>query len=182
MDSGSFWRTQISSSGCRGTGLSDRQLTGHSPEQRSEDLIAVMDAAGSAEAVLLGWLSGAISLLTAALHPTRVRGVVAGEVLAAGHPDADHPFGVHPEMQRMLAQALETGDWGRAMLARLVTPEIASHPRQLARWSRYESMAATPHAAARLLELNADLDLRPYLARIEAQVLLIQIRVPSLIA
>jgi pimeloyl-ACP methyl ester carboxylesterase len=112
MDSGSFRRTQISSSGCRGTGLSDRQLTGHSPEQRSEDLIAVMDAAGSAEAVLLGWLSGATSLLTAALHPTRVRGVVAGEVLAAGHPDADHFFGAHPEMQRMLAQALETGDWG----------------------------------------------------------------------
>lgn len=76
-------------------------------------------------------------------------------------------------MQRMLAQALESGGWGRAMLARLVTPEIASHPRQLAWWSRYESMAATPHAAARLLELNGNLDLRPYLARIEAPVLLI---------
>ena len=54
----------------RGTGLSDRELTGLSPEQRSEDLIAVMDAAGSAEAVLLGWLdAGAVSLLAAALIP-----------------------------------------------------------------------------------------------------------------
>ena len=158
----------------RGTGLSDRQLTGLSPEQRCEDLIAVMDAAGSAEAVLLGWLdAGAISLLTAALHPSRVHGVVAGEVLAAGHPDADHPFGTHRWMQRVLAQALKSGGWGRAMLVRLVAPDLASQPRQLAWWSRYESMAATPTAAARLLELNADLDLRPYLARIEAPVLLI---------
>jgi pimeloyl-ACP methyl ester carboxylesterase len=79
----------------RGTGLSDRRLTGITPEVRSDDVIAVMDAAGSTKAVLVGWMdSGAISLLTSARYPERVSAVVAGEALAVGHPDDDHPYGL----------------------------------------------------------------------------------------
>lgn len=158
----------------RGTGLSDRQLAGVSLEQRCDDVIAVMDDVGSAEAVLLGWLdTGAVSLLTAARHPGRVAAVIAGEVLAVGHPDVDHPYGMDPVLMTAMAESLEAGGWGQALLAQMVAPEIASSPRQLAWWCRYESMSATPSAAARLLQMNADLDLRPFLVHIQVPVLLI---------
>lgn len=79
----------------RGSGLSDRGITGVTLEQRSDDVIAVLDAVGSTTAVLVGFLdSAAVNLLTAALHPERVSAVVAGEALAVGHADDDHPYGL----------------------------------------------------------------------------------------
>lgn len=63
----------------RGTGLSDRVAVNELPtlEQRMDDLRAVMDAAGSEKASLLGVSeSGAMCLLFAATYPKRVRSVL----------------------------------------------------------------------------------------------------------
>jgi pimeloyl-ACP methyl ester carboxylesterase len=71
----------------RGTGMSDRGTGPVTIEQHSDDLIAVLDAAESTRAVLVGWFDGgATCLATAARHPGRVESVIAGEVLAAGRP------------------------------------------------------------------------------------------------
>ena len=113
----------------RGTGLSDRQLNGITPEQRCRDIIAVMDAAGSAEAVLMGWVDSArVCLMTAALYPQRVTAVIAGEAVAVGHRDADHPFGLNRATLRMVQQAIEHGAWGRALLARVINPADGADP------------------------------------------------------
>jgi pimeloyl-ACP methyl ester carboxylesterase/predicted glycosyltransferase len=64
----------------RGNGRSDRPLVqaAYSDAEFVADTIAVMDAAGVAQAVLVGLCSGAwYSLLTAARHPDRVLGVVS---------------------------------------------------------------------------------------------------------
>lgn len=158
----------------RGTGLSDRQLSGITPEHRCQDLIAVMDAAGSAEAVLMGWVDSArVCLLTAALYPQRVTAVIAGEAVAVGHRDAEHPFGLNRTTLRMVQEAIEHGAWGRALLARVFNPRMKLTPQQIAEYARYESLSATPKAAAQLFQMNVDLDLRPYLADIRAPVLLL---------
>lgn len=63
----------------RGTGLSDRVDPAHLPdlETRMDDVRAVMDAAGSGRAALLGASEDApMSLLFAATHPERVRALV----------------------------------------------------------------------------------------------------------
>ena len=57
----------------RGTGLSDRSLGYGSLEERSDDIRAVMDAAGSRRAVVYGISeAGPMALLFAATHPDRV--------------------------------------------------------------------------------------------------------------
>ncbi len=158
----------------RGTGLSDRDLSDISPEGWCEDLIAVMDAAQSTSAVVMGWLdAGSLSLLAAALHPDRIDGVIAGESLAVGHRVRDFPFGPDPRVLRVALTAIRAGGWGRGMAVKLVAPDFAESPRHLAWLKRLESMSATPRAAAQLLQMSSELDLRPYLERITAPVLLL---------
>ena len=158
----------------RGTGLSDRDLSAVSPKQWCDDLVAVMDACQSRTAVVMGWLdAGSLSLLAAALHPDRVAAVIAGESLAVGHRDRGYPFGPDPRMLRMALAAIRSGGWGRGMAVKLVAPDFAASPRHLSWLKRLESMSATPRAAARLLQMTADLDLRPHLESITAPVLLL---------
>lgn len=158
----------------RGTGLSDRDLGDASPEGWCEDLISVMDACKSTSAVVIGWLdAGSLSLLAAALHPSRIAAVIAGESLAVGHRDHEFPFGPDPRVLTLALAAIRSGGWGRGMAVKLAAPEFAASPRHLTWLKRLESMSATPRAAARLLQMSADLDLRPYLGRITVPVLLL---------
>src|SRR4051812_18562524 len=61
----------------RGTGLSDPVKRLPSLDERMDDLRAVLDAAGSRQAVLLGFSEGgALCMLFAAAYPERVRGLV----------------------------------------------------------------------------------------------------------
>lgn len=62
----------------RGVGLSDKSAGYSSPETRMDDIRAVMDAAGSERAAVMGWSEGVrLSLLFAATYPDRVWGLVA---------------------------------------------------------------------------------------------------------
>ncbi len=63
----------------RGTGMSDRVSGAPSLEVRMDDVRAVMDAAGSQQAALLGVSEGgAMSVLFAATYPQRVVGARPG--------------------------------------------------------------------------------------------------------
>ena len=64
----------------RGTGLSDRDPSDRAPllEERVDDIVAVMNAAGSAMAAIMGISeTAAMSLLFAATHPERTTAVIA---------------------------------------------------------------------------------------------------------
>ena len=65
----------------RGTGLSDRVAGMPTLEQRADDIAAVMDAAGSAQAAIAAWGEGAaIAAMFAATHPERVAALVLGSL------------------------------------------------------------------------------------------------------
>ena len=84
----------------RGVGLSDRVSDKELPdlETRMDDLVAVMDAAGSRRAVLFGESDGGpLCALFAATYPDRVLGLImhGPDVRAAWAPDA--PWGMTSE-------------------------------------------------------------------------------------
>lgn len=157
----------------RGTGLSDRGGLDASVEDHADDLVAILDAAGSARAVLIGWFDGgATALVTAARHPERVEAVIAYEVLAVGHADAGFPWSLDAEWAASLMRGLDTSEWGHGALAREFWGTEGGE-RLVAWWKRYEGMSATPTAARRLAEAMGLLDVRPWLADVRVPVLVL---------
>src|SRR6266536_3204837 len=75
----------------RGTGMSDRVPGVPALEEQVDDIIAVMDAAGSARACVAGWADGAfMAAMFAATYPERVSAVggVLGNAGGSGRPAA----------------------------------------------------------------------------------------------
>lgn len=69
----------------RGTGLSDPTPNAVRFDQRAEDILSVMDAAGSERAVLMGISEGGpLSILFAAQHPERVHSLILYGTFAKG--------------------------------------------------------------------------------------------------
>jgi pimeloyl-ACP methyl ester carboxylesterase len=158
----------------RGTGMSDRVPEPAPLDVMADDVVTVMDAAGSRTAVVVGWLeAGAVALTVAARHPQRVRAVVAGETTAAGRASADHPWGLNPVVVERIAATIESGGWGKAQLLALAAPSVARLPRIQTWWQRLERTAATPSMAANLLRTNLSLDLRAELGDVRVPVLLV---------
>ena len=62
----------------RGTGLSDRPTDAATPEERMDDIRAVMDAAGSDQAAIFGFSEGAnLGAFFASMFPQRTRALLA---------------------------------------------------------------------------------------------------------
>jgi class 3 adenylate cyclase len=160
----------------RGVGLSDRPAGPVAPLDTSvDDVVAVLDAAGSRRAVLFAWLhEGATALAVAARHPDRVEAVVAGELLATFTPQVGHPWGWDPAWWEQMAPVIEAG-WGEGVLIRVMAQnaEVDADPRLVGWWKRLERLSASPSAAARLLGATLRVDARPYLEDVVAPVLLL---------
>jgi pimeloyl-ACP methyl ester carboxylesterase len=158
----------------RGVGMSERTTQPVSLEQRSDDIVAVMDAAGSDRAVLWGGFDAAAAVLvTASRYPDRVSSIIASEALAAARPGADHPWGYNAAMVEQLAAIWESGGWGEAIPARVATPAIADDPRLLNQYKKWERMSATPSIASWLLRSVLEIDIRGYLPAVRCPVLVL---------
>src|SRR6202521_2797368 len=134
----------------RGTGLSDRVDNRDLPslETRMDDVRAVMDAAGSGRAVLLGASEGApMSILFAATYPERTRALV----LYGGYANFHTPV------------------MGPAAFA----PGRVEDAHFKAWWARFERLSVSPSAAVALARMNAQIDVRHALASIRVPTLVI---------
>jgi pimeloyl-ACP methyl ester carboxylesterase/DNA-binding winged helix-turn-helix (wHTH) protein len=154
----------------RGTGLSDRPEGLPDLETRIHDVLAVMDAAGSERAVLVGYSEGGpMATLFAATHPERVTSLVLYGTYATGVRSADYPWApTRTEREARMAQ-LSTGWSGEAHL-RTMCPSADD---AMARWwGQRARAAATPSTVRRLLQMNGEVDVRDALG---------SVRVPTLI-
>jgi class 3 adenylate cyclase/DNA-binding SARP family transcriptional activator len=102
----------------RGVGLSDRFTEMPTLEQRTRDILAVMDAAGYERATLVGLSEGGLmAQLFTVLHPERVERLVLANSLAgtpifvAAHTASDGSFGPLHEKLVNFGKLVET--WGR---------------------------------------------------------------------
>jgi class 3 adenylate cyclase/pimeloyl-ACP methyl ester carboxylesterase len=158
----------------RGTGASDRVAGVPTLEERMDDVRAVMDAAGSEQAAVLGWFEASpMCALFAATFPERTRALVLGAPMARWTSDEDFPFGPDPEMLKVVADSVEDG-WGQATTLALFSPTAAADPEFFEWWKRYERMSASPGAAARLLRLNSEIDARDVLPSVRVPTLVVQ--------
>ena len=145
----------------RGVGMSDPVKRAPSLAERMEDARAVLDAAGSSCAVVMGMSEGApLALLLAATHPTRVAGLILVGGFARMTAAADHPWGWSAARVAALRQYIRTS-WGAGATIRAMVPKHASDP-DLVRWaSTTEQRGASPGAALDLVEMNLLIDARP---------------------
>ena len=151
----------------RGTGLSDRGFGIASLEQRIDDVRAVMDAAGSQRAALFGQCEGgSMSVLFAATHPERTRGLVLFAAMAYNHARS------WPAEQRQARLDQIERDWGTGASLQQLAPSKSSDDGFRRIWARFERQSASPGAAVALTRMNRKIDVRPMLPAI---------RVPSLV-
>jgi pimeloyl-ACP methyl ester carboxylesterase/DNA-binding CsgD family transcriptional regulator len=154
----------------RGTGLSDRVDINALPslETRMDDVRAVMDAAGSGRAVLLGASEGGpMSILFAATYPQRTRALVLYGAYAHFHT-----WVMGREALEGFISDAEVA-WGTGASLVRFAPERLSDPRFVNWWSRFERLSASPSAGIALARMNAAIDVRHVLGSIRVPTLVI---------
>jgi class 3 adenylate cyclase len=151
----------------RGQGLSDR-VGEQTLEERTGDVLAVMDAAGSERATIYGWSEGgAMSLMFAATYQERTSGLVLFGAFASMR---EKPWALTPEQFEQLMDLVETR-WGRGTFAGLGAPSCARDSEFLRWWGQLERASASPGAVMTLLRANYDIDVRHILPSIQAPAL-----------
>jgi pimeloyl-ACP methyl ester carboxylesterase len=152
----------------RGTGLSDRSVGFPTLDERIDDIRAVMDAAGSSRAVLLGISEGgAMIQLFAATYPERVSGLI----LMGSYSNAK--ISIPSYRDPKLAEARILATWGTGASLPDFAPGLASDPEFVDWWARFERLSASPSAVIKLRQMNSEIDVRPILQSIQAPTLVI---------
>jgi pimeloyl-ACP methyl ester carboxylesterase len=158
----------------RGTGLSDRVPNAELPtlEQRMDDVRAVMDAAGSERAALMGISEGGpLCLLFAATYPERTTAVILIGAYARRPWAPDYPWAARPDQSEAFLQEIAR-DWGGPVGLAERAPSEAGNEAFSRWWATYLRMSASPGAAETLTRMNAEIDVRHVLPAV---------RVPALI-
>jgi pimeloyl-ACP methyl ester carboxylesterase/DNA-binding winged helix-turn-helix (wHTH) protein/class 3 adenylate cyclase len=156
----------------RGTGLSDPVTHVPTLEQRMDDVRAVLDAAGSRRAVLLGVSEGGpMCSLFAATHPAQTEALVMIGTYARRLRAPDYPWApTREQREQFLREIIE--NWGGPVGITERAPSAAHDPAFREWWASFLRMGASPAAAVALTRMNADIDVRHVLPTI---------RVPTLV-
>jgi pimeloyl-ACP methyl ester carboxylesterase len=156
----------------RGTGLSDRVAAVPTLEERMDDVRAVMDAAQSQRAALLGISAGGpMCMLFAATYPERATSLVLYGTAARGLRAPDYPIGLPREALDHYLEVLEQ-TWGTGATVNHFAPSRARDERFRQSWARFERLAVSPAGAKALARVTYETD---------ASRTLSAVRVPTLI-
>ena len=163
----------------RGTGMSDRNSQIFTLEQRMHDVQAILDAVGSKRATLFGISEGGpMSLLYAATYPKRTSSLVLYGAYAKRSWAPDYPFGWKDEQWQTVLDDIEH-HWGKLQLLGYLRSRRTirrsspvGDPDTAERVASYYNATASRAAAAAILKMNREIDVRNVLPAI---------RVPTLI-
>ena len=159
----------------RGNGMSQRDVPDVSFDTWVRDLETVVDAAGLDRFPLLGISRGGpIAIAYAVKHPERVTQLVLYGAFAAGMKHVGMPQEL--EARRALASLLRLG-WGlnnpafcRTFTCRFIPEATPEHEQW---FDELQRVSTSPENAARLMELDDDIDVRPLLSRVTTPTLVI---------
>jgi DNA-binding winged helix-turn-helix (wHTH) protein/pimeloyl-ACP methyl ester carboxylesterase len=159
----------------RGNGMSQRDVPDVSFDTWVRDLETVVDAAGLDRFPLLGISrGGAIAIAYAVKHPERVTQLVLYGAFAAGVKHVGTPQAL--EARRALASLLRLG-WGlnnpafcRTFTCRFIPEATPEHEQW---FDELQRVSTSPENAARLMERDDDIDVRPLLSQVKTPTLVI---------
>ena len=157
----------------RGSGMSDRVHPPPTLEQRMDDVRAVMDAAGSTKAAVLGISEGGVmSCLFAATYPERTVGIIINGSYASRLIRPGWPWGI--DTQKFEAQIQRVRDtWGREVSMDGYAKSQVGNPEVARWWATFTQMSASPGDAAELMRMNTLIDIRDILPTIKVPTLII---------
>ena len=156
----------------RGSGLSDRLCGMATLEEGMDDILAVLDAAGSERAALFGLNeAGALCMLFAATHPERASHLMLYGSYATTTWQPDYPWGTKPEEREMQVQWI-TDLWGTKEAAMALDSSGDVDERFLDWACRWQRGSVTKDALRGVFEILARTDVRHVLETI---------RVPTLV-
>ncbi|CDX28577.1 Transcriptional regulator, SARP family [Mesorhizobium sp. ORS 3359] len=157
----------------RGMGLSDRVGARPTVEATAQDILAVMNAAGSRRALLVGASEGGPGCIRFAVdHPDRLIGLVLWGSLAKGSRAPDYPFALTVTQYDLWKQRLLAG-WGGPAEIRTFAPSLAGDRQAETWWAGLLRAASSPGAVAGLLEALRDADVRHLLANVSARTMIL---------
>jgi class 3 adenylate cyclase len=160
----------------RGTGLSDPVPLDHLPslEQFMDDVLGVMDAAGTDQAALLASGGGGmVSVLCAATYPGRVRTLVLANSYSRLSRAPGYPWG--PPQKDELVREMESS-WGEGVLLDVVAPSVAMDKRFRQWWARYERLGLSPGSAVAMRRMLLAADARHALSLVSVPTLVLHRR------
>ena len=158
-----------------GTGLSDPVVGAPTVEQRMGDIEAVMDAAGSERAALIGYSEGgAPSAMFAATYPERTEALVMLATGAKWYP-ADDYFAdlasLREAWDKVMAFAYER--WGEGAFARWLAPSWAESELHSRTLGIFERASASPGMVRAIIDAVREYDIRAILPAISAPTLVL---------
>jgi len=158
----------------RGSGLSDPVADAPTLEQRMDDVRAVMDAAGSERAALVGISEGvSMSILFAATYPQRVLALVCSGGMARSTYAEDYPWGTSASAIGESAAELILPNWGDGSLVEISSPSQAENPEARAFYGRLERASASPGMLTALAQMFLDLDVRDVVPTVHVPTLIL---------
>ena len=159
----------------RGMGLSDRVRVG-TLEERMDDVRAVMDAAGSESAALLGVSEGGpLSMLFAAAHPERTRALVLCGAEVKEERTDDWPWGesTRAEFEQALDLDGVVAGWGKGFAADYFFPNRQGDEALRGWFGRLQVQSATPKDAVAFMRMAFEIDVRHVAPSIKVPTLII---------
>jgi class 3 adenylate cyclase len=158
----------------RGTGLSDPLLRLPPLEERMDDMLAVLDAAGSEQAALFGVSEGGpLSILFTATNPQRVSALVTYGAAPRMAWAPDYTWGIRRELYNDAVKEAVRDGWGDGVLLELFAPSCADDERMREVWGTFQRLGASPSMGVATLLAMLEIDVRDILPSVRVPTLLI---------
>jgi len=145
----------------RGMGMSDRVPGATTLEERMDDIQAIMDAAGSERAAIMGESEGGpLAMLFAAAHPERTVALIlqGGEVCE--RRDESWPWGEATEAEFERSMATLPERWGQGLGIDRIAPSVAGQAWARAWRGRVQRSSNTPAGAEAFMRMAFEIDVR----------------------
>jgi len=160
----------------RGSGLSDPWVGAPTLEEQIDDVLAVMDAAGTERAALLGSLEGGpLAMTFAATHPDRVSALILYATFARALWAPDYDWAPKPD-ERAAALEVLVEQWGKGIIGAGIAPSKAGDPAFIEWAGRMERYSASPGTIRKIQDVVGGTDVRHVLPTIRVPTLILHRR------